>query len=707
MPSQGHLPKAAFYNLTPPSRPVNQLQNSNYIRTIIVTVQTVSAPMEPSLLLLPPDLLRRVASLLPPNTVALCLRPTCRTLAQVLAGPRHTTVTLSQPACPKAFDARWGAPGATQRLTLRQRYHLLRLTAASGVVQNFNLLHQQPSCQRLDKHFEYADLALPVEGAPENYSRCSEACLLAAAAAGQADMCRWLLRQLGPFYHVEMAVLRAAVAGHMEALQVLMEHLRKQGWSWPGLDAWTSSGSAEAALDGLLYWDKLRMELRAAGLRGNEAYVAWLLQHRRPGPFQRRELEPLVARVVAEGCSLAFLQRVLGECYGQGEVGAEVGADEQQEGGLLAASREWREVLVSWRVGLEGALEGAAGSPMSDWRDRVEWVLQQEQGQGQGLGVPAQQQLGACVAAARCPDAVERLRWLAGRGFLVACSQAACEAVAHGRTEAVVYLLDELGVQLEREAGDAAMLQAARSGRLSTLQALHERGYHMPGSAAKGAVWEGHVQVAEWVLGVLTGPAWLHLTPDAFVQAALWEDWPMLQLLLRVRCPRPSEGGLAWGAEPSEETLAWLAKRRCAYYTVSSCTLELHLAIAFLLRCGLSACGQRMPRHQAPRAVAHLSDGLMASAPHLQGTARIVLALAPSSTIALFLALYIPAPTTPYYTCKGRCLPALPNPLSRSAPRSCSWRRWRSGRTTPLTTRSTTQVRHTTRSCGRRGGGGG
>lgn len=179
-------------------------------------------------------------------------------------------------------------------------------------------------------------------------------------------------------------------------------------------------------------------------------------------------------------------------------------------------------------------MRGAAASHRPDWEDRVEWLLQQEQRQLQGVSV--EQQLGACVAAAGGADAAERLRWLAGRGFPVASSQAACEAVAHGRTEAVVYLVDELGVELERWAGKEAMRQAACSGHRYVLEALRERGYDVPSSAAEGAVREGHVHVAEWVLGVLPGPAWCHLTPAAFIQAVLWEEWPMLQLLLRARC---------------------------------------------------------------------------------------------------------------------------------------------------------------------------
>ncbi len=523
--------------------------------------------MESSLLLLPPDLVRRVASLLPPNTVALDLRLTCRALALALPGPHHTTITLSQPVCPVAFASRWRPPGATRCLTLRQRYHLLRLTAASGVVQNFDLLNIHQLFTRLFEGFCYSDLVLPVEGA-DTHLTSGEACLAAAAEAGRVDMCRQLL-QLEPFAHVTTAVLQAALAGHMEVLQVLMEHYRKWSWYSP---AWACGGTVEAAFDGLCLWRgcELEVALKTAGQRGNEAIVSLLLQRGSPAAYQRPVLEPLVARVVAEGCSLGFLQHVLTACYGcrNGEGEAEAAAG--QTGRVEAVSGAWREVLGSSRVGLEAAMQGAAASNRPDWKDRVKWVLLQEQRQLRG--VPVQQQLGACVAAAGCPDAAARLRWLAGRGFPVASSQAACEAVAHGRTEAVVYLLDWLGVELEQEAGAEAMRQAACRGHLPVLQAVYERGYDVPSCAAEAAVREGHVQVAEWVLGVLPGPAWLHLTPAAFIQAVCWEDWPMLQLLLWVRCPRPSEWDLAEQARPTEQALEWLANRHCAYYTVSSCT---------------------------------------------------------------------------------------------------------------------------------------
>ncbi len=520
--------------------------------------------MEPSLPLLSPDLVRRVAALLPPNAVALHLRLTCRALAQVLAEPCHTTITLYQPVCPEAFAARWGPPGATQRLTLRQRYHLLRLTAASGVVQNFDLLYPQPSFQPLHAGWYFSDPVLPADKASE-LRTSGEACLEAAAAAGRAEMCRWLL-QLEPFTYAWRAVLKAALAGHTEVLAELHRS------SHP--DAWACGGTVEDAFYELFLWRgwELEMALKTAGQRGNEAIVSLLLQRGSPAAYQRPLLEPLVARVVAEGCSLGFLQHVLTACYGcrNGEGEAEAAS------GLGAMSRAWMEVLGSSRVGLEAAMQGAAASNRPDWKDRVEWVLLQEQRQLQV--VPVQQQLSACVAAARCADAEARLRWLAGRGFPVASSQAACEAVAHGRTEAVVYLLDELGAELEREAGAEAMRQAACRGHLPVLQAVYERGYDMNSSAAEEAVREGHVQVVEWVLGVLPGPAWLHLTPAAFIQAVQWEDWPMLQLLLRVRCPQPRKWDLAEQVEPTKETVEWLVYHHCAYNTVSSCTLELCLA---------------------------------------------------------------------------------------------------------------------------------
>ncbi len=411
-------------------------------------------------------------------------------------------------------------------------------------------------------------------------------CLEAAAAAGRVDMCRRLL-QLFPddrgnvlCDELDDAVSAASAAGHRHVVKLLVDACRAvRGWAGPDLCAAARAGSPELGRESLRLgsFSCLEDAIATAASQGDEAMVEWLLQQQGQPWACARGLEWVVAYDVAEGCSLPYLQHVLTEWYipdkedgGSEElVAAPAGTVTRwQVDGGGGGSRGNRRSVGRWREGLEAAVQGAVGSPMSDWRNKLEWLLLQQQGQ-EGLDISADLLLGAFLVAVRRTDAAARLRWLAGRGFPVASSEVACEAVAQGRTEAVVYLVDELGVELgvelEQEWVAKDMQEAARNGHLSVLQALHQRGYELSSSMVEAAVRGGHVEVVEWVLSVLPGPAPDQLPADAFVYAVLGEDWPMLELLLLVGCPLPSERELMEAAKPSEETVAWLAERGCSY----------------------------------------------------------------------------------------------------------------------------------------------
>ncbi len=517
---------------------------------------------ESGLLRLPRDLLDRLAFHLPPNDVALGLRLASRTLAAALCQPHHATIHLSHPVDLRAFAARWGCPGATQRLTLRQRLALLRLTSASGVLPNFLLLHKQRSFHRLSQRFDRERLWLDDSESSwwEDWEKPLDLCLKAAAGAGRLQMCRQLLQPgflYGWCHDTEEVAGAASSAGHQEVVHLLLDAYKAAGGT-PDLSVAALVGSVELGMEALTSClSCLCAALRIAAKRGDEAMVEWLLQQQgHPGLEEWRLDEVGLAQAVAESCGLPYLQHLLVRWY-RGQEG---------EGGAAAAAAAGQQ-LGSRKEAFQAALRGAAGSPKPDWKGKVEWLLQQDE--RQLLGVLAGQcKRDACIAAARCTDAAERLRWLAQQGFAVGCSKVACEAIAHGRTAAVEYLLDEQGVVLEREAGTEAVEQAALKGHLPVLQVLHERRYGMFSLAVERAVDRGHVEVVRWLLSVLPGPPSRHLSANAFTHAVLWEDWPMLQLLLRARCPLPLERQLAEGADPTEETLAWLADRGCCYSTV-------------------------------------------------------------------------------------------------------------------------------------------
>lgn len=520
------------------------------------------ASRESGLLRLPRDLLNRLASLLPPNDVALGLRLACRPLAAALCQPHHATVRLSQPVHSRAFAARWGCPGATQRLTLLERLDLLRLLAASGVVPNFLLLYKQRSYDRLLRYCGDAGLEFIDPGFERdlNYRIPFQVCLKAAAGAGRLQMCQRLVHtgvaDVGcedMYSHIGVAAGAAASGGHREVVQLLLEAYRAIG-GVPQLCMAAEVGSVEFGEEAL------RSRTSGPGSapliaarRGYEAMVEWLLQQQgHPGMWSPWLDGEALAQAVAEGCGLPYLQHLLARWY----------RGKWEEGGAAAEDKQLGSRLEAFRA----ALRGAAGSPKPDWKDKVEWLLLQD---GRRLlGVLAGRcTRDACIAAARCTDAEERLRWLARRGFAVACREVACEAVAHGRTAAVEYLLDELGVVLVRGTGTEAVEQAASRGHLPVLQALHERRYGMFSLAVERAVHGGNVEVVQWLLRVLPGPPSRHLSASAFTRAVLWENWPMLQLLLRARCPLPYEWQLVKGADPTEETLAWLERCGCSCYS--------------------------------------------------------------------------------------------------------------------------------------------
>lgn len=129
----------------------------------------------------PPDVWRSVAAYLLSNDVATDLRVTSKDLKESLNEPRHATVDLSKPLSTHGFAmllARWGAPGATDRLPMRKRRVLLSKAAASGDIGALQLLSDRMGC------------ALGVHAFD------------AAVTAGQLRVCKWMLKQ-----------------GHMEQLE--------------------------------------------------------------------------------------------------------------------------------------------------------------------------------------------------------------------------------------------------------------------------------------------------------------------------------------------------------------------------------------------------------------------------------------------------------------------------------------------------------
>ncbi|KXZ41333.1 hypothetical protein GPECTOR_545g553 [Gonium pectorale] len=160
---------------------------------------------------LPTELAEHIISFLDPNEV-----PGFRLVNQAAAaqfrGPSYTTIRLSQPVPPQLFAAHWLAPGSTRGLTLKRRWQLLSLTAASGVVANLEVALRAAGCTLTAEVF------------------------LAAAAAGRLDMCRWLLQRGCPTIKDgasgSQLLAAAALGGQQHVCEWLMG--LNLTWMWGG-----------------------------------------------------------------------------------------------------------------------------------------------------------------------------------------------------------------------------------------------------------------------------------------------------------------------------------------------------------------------------------------------------------------------------------------------------------------------------------------
>lgn len=162
---------------------------------------------------LPSEVIVRVLSALPPNTLAYSGRLTCKNAAQHCAQPQQCTLCLSEPLppSPRAFDlALDKAQQGVTALSFRRQLNLFSTAAASGSQANLELVWaviRPRVCPEL--------LHVPLYKQPDPISDLG----VTAAAAGHSHLLPWLLA-LCPGL-VDPAKTLAAVAGHcnLSALQ--------------------------------------------------------------------------------------------------------------------------------------------------------------------------------------------------------------------------------------------------------------------------------------------------------------------------------------------------------------------------------------------------------------------------------------------------------------------------------------------------------
>ncbi|KXZ48023.1 hypothetical protein GPECTOR_31g387 [Gonium pectorale] len=458
-----------------------------------------------------PNLVERIASFLPSNDVACALILVDKSTAALFRGrPQFSTVRLSQPVPPWAFARRWGAPGAVRSLSLDLRRKLLCLTAASGIVANL-------------------DYAMDVVGFIPT-AKDKTAVLNAAAASGQAEMCRLLL---GRGYPPNRETLCAAAkGGHLEACQTLLD-----GGVW--WDAWSAAG----ALAG-----------------GHTRTADWLLQRRPEGAIGPGDtlqcLGSMVCKALlvaaAKGCDYGVLRSLYQRCTGD-QPGA-------------AEALRWLSTPHHWIPALPDLITAAVSSTTPDWRAKVEWL------EALGAQLPSLLSSDAarmhssvrCREAARLPsdaDALERLRWLRSRGCSATADAVTAAAVA-GNMATLEYLLTEGGIEGDlKEDMLHAVAEVASAGRLHALLRLESYGCRMHlYYLLKAAAEEGHLQVLEWSVEALSA----HARDPDFLAAAAWRGhMHVLEWLAARGCPGSPEAFAAAAGGGCEEAVEWLAENGC------------------------------------------------------------------------------------------------------------------------------------------------
>ncbi|KXZ46065.1 hypothetical protein GPECTOR_47g340 [Gonium pectorale] len=501
---------------------------------------------------LPPELAERIVGCLGRNDIAGTFRHLNKATVEHFSGPQHTLIRLSEPVPPHAFAAHWLTLGATRGLTLERRKDLVRLVAASGVLQT-------------------VELALQAAG----FVGAVVVAFKAAAGAGQLPMCQWLWdhsssRTEDPLdaRSAEDALDAAAGGGHRHVCE------------------WLLAIKTHQLRTGPVY----------AALRGGHADLAeWLLQQ---GPTLPIDDTHVYLCSMVYGCDLPTLQRAWLH-FGTSLLGLDTKAAVLSSAAGSptpdwAAKVEWLEAQGCPRS-IEAAREAAGLPDHSKALARLTWLL--------GRGYPAN--WGAVRAAVRNGNTSlllhlleevpvgnvferEEMMFRAVRGGHLAALQAlyaagwptyrafSLLAARHGHLHVLAWLLDTLGpaaVVLNAEFFAAA----AESGNMELLAWLRQHGCLWDCGAYSGAVGSGCAAVLEWLaeqgcpmeesgqpyiracrngdlatarclrrLGVPWGP------DGRVFLAAAWEDFnpappPLLRWLLEEGCPEVVEEGLVGG----------------------------------------------------------------------------------------------------------------------------------------------------------------
>ncbi|KAG2443851.1 hypothetical protein HXX76_002194 [Chlamydomonas incerta] len=357
-----------------------------------------------------------------------------------------------------------------------------------------------------------------------------------ASAAGNADVCAWLLAGGRP----------------------------RSKWSWGALYAAARGGHA-----GLVLWLQSQPQMRSS--------------KDTVGDFSVRKL----LKAAAHGCTLPDLQRIYQEWLGRRLPQPQI--DEMETFGPRYVERRPDGLICNLESSaFSQLLEAAAGSPTPCWLDKITSLMRWH------CGADGEQLLGSCGealsrifgGAMTAPDGVDRVQRLWERGWRPDDELAASVRAAAGRCDAaaVRYLTDELGANVPMDsrfywspyppltgpvqAGDPAFLQLML--RTYRVGCSGKRFYYLLQSAAEA----GHASIIDCLLAWEAEPEQRQaqdLRPGVYLKAGLQEG---LRLAVRnghaaaVRCllghGARLERGPPWWLEAAKsgsvETLRVLAE---------------------------------------------------------------------------------------------------------------------------------------------------
>ena len=455
------------------------------------------------------DLLERIASFAPQNEVALTLRLLNKTTAKALCSPEHKRVRASQTLPVHAYSSSLPA-AAMQRWPVEQRQQTVWKAAYTGSLGAVDAALAATGLRSGEWLLAAAAEAsgpgvalglcqqLAARGLVVGNWRIPHNPLRTAAAAGNADVCQWLLSEQLPVVwhsinmHCATAVCSAVSAGHVALAAKLLslcpeDHPLRTG----ELLMAAAHGFNVADFTGL--WEEY-VSMHGDPLRRQQ-------QQQPPQPQQQQQQQG--------GMWFSRYPRAIKLSYNASRLANPLGP------------------AAMWTV-----LKAAAGSPTPCWLDKLDVVLQLPSGGDEAAAAAVPAKLAALPIllsepalpillsdvvsdAMSAPDGLARVRLLwEQRGWrLVEGSSlefALEKAGARGDTAAISYLFDNLGAQVEQPVDDGecaptVLVGPAKGGHLSALQLLASHGVRCNGETFAHVAWyaaaRGHLHILAYLLG--------------------------------------------------------------------------------------------------------------------------------------------------------------------------------------------------------------